>query len=67
MWIYDKYMKLFFYTLKDIGIERLFKRIIYKINNFIDELIFNKLKIDLFINLTYRLYSISIISTNYIK
>ena len=47
-------MKLFFYTLKDIGIERLFKRIIYKINNFIDELIFNKLKIDLFINLILK-------------
>ena len=42
-------MKLFFYTLKDIGIERLFKRVLYKINNFIDELLYNKLKFYLLI------------------
>ena len=47
-------MKLFFYTLKDIGIARLFKRIIYKINNYIDELIYNKFKLDLFINLIFK-------------
>ena len=46
-------MRLLFYTLKDIGIKRTFRRIIYKIRNFIDEFIYNKLKLESFINLFF--------------